>query len=409
MEQPPGFTNPLKPHIECKLNRSLYGLKQAPRAWYDELFQALIGLGFQSSQADSSLFIKAGPDLVFILVYVDDILVTGSSPSACQQVIQHLSSQFPVKDLGPLHYFLGLQVTRKDRGLFLNQTKYAYDLLQKTDFLGAKACATPLGSFKLDNSSPLLADPTFYRSTVGALQYLTWTRPDLAFAVNQVCQFMHQPRESHLGAVKRILRYLKGTLEHGLWFQQGSTHLHAYFDADWAGCPIDRRSTSGYCVFFGSNLISWSAKKQPTVARSSTEAEYRGIALAAAELVYISKLFRDIGLYLANPPTLWCDNQSAMALASNPVFHARTKHIEVDYHFIRELVLLGYVRLKFVSSSYQLADIFTKSLSTARFQFLCSKLSVCPAPFSLRGADRGTTENILATHLSQRLESSSCD
>ncbi|CAL9029449.1 unnamed protein product [Prunus brigantina] len=344
-----------------------------PRAWYDELFQALIGLGFQSSQADTSLFIKAGPDLVFILVYVDDILVTGSSPSACQQVIQHLSSQFPVKDLGSLHYFLGLQVTRSDRGLFLNQTKYAYDLLHKTDFLGAKACTTPLGSFRLDNSSPLLADPTFYRSTVGALQYLTWTRPDLAFAVNQVCQFMHQPRESHLGAVKRILRYLKGTLEHGLWFQQGSTHLSAYSDADWAGCPIDRRST---------------------------EAEYRGIALAAAELVYISKLFKDIGLYLADPPTLWCDNQSAMALASNPVFHARTKHIEVDYHFIRELVLLGYVRLKFVSSSYQLADIFTKSLSTARFQFLCSKLSVCTAPFSLRGADRATTE-INPSHSSQ--------
>ncbi|CAL8993855.1 unnamed protein product [Prunus brigantina] len=240
MEQPPGFSDPLKPHFVCKLNRSLYGLKQAPRAWYDELFQALIGLGFQSSQADTSLFIKAGPDLVFILVYVDDILVTGSSPSACQQVIQHLSSQFPVKDLGSLHYFLGLQVTRSDRGLFLNQTKYAYDLLHKTDFLGAKACTTPLGSFRLDNSSPLLADPTFYRSTVGALQYLTWTRPDLAFAVNQVCQFMHQPRESHLGAVKRILRYLKGTLEHGLWFQQGSTHLSAYSDADWAGCPIDR-------------------------------------------------------------------------------------------------------------------------------------------------------------------------
>ncbi|KAI5317937.1 hypothetical protein L3X38_037644 [Prunus dulcis] len=164
MEQPPGFTNPLKPHFVCKLNRSLYGLKQATRAWYDELFQALISLGFQSSQADTSLFIKAGPgpDLVF-----------GSSPSACQQVIQHLSSQFPVKDLGPLHYFLGLQVTRTDRGLFMNQTKYAYGLLHKTDFLGAKACATPLGSFKLDNSSPLLADPTFYQSTVGALQYLT--------------------------------------------------------------------------------------------------------------------------------------------------------------------------------------------------------------------------------------------
>ncbi|CAL9018941.1 unnamed protein product, partial [Prunus brigantina] len=215
--------------------------------------------------------------------------------NACQALIQQLSEKFPVKDLGPLHYFLGLEVKRTASGLFLSQTKYACDLLQRTDFLGAKPCATPLGSYKLDNSGMLLSDPTFYRSTAGALQYLTWTRPDLSFAVNLVCQHLHQPRTNHLGAVKRILRYLKGSLDMGICFRKGPLVMQAYSDADCAGCPLDRRSTSGWCVFLGSNLISWSAKKQPNVSRSSTESEYRGIAMTAAELVYIAKLFKDIG------------------------------------------------------------------------------------------------------------------
>ncbi|CAL8990582.1 unnamed protein product, partial [Prunus brigantina] len=235
--------------------------------------------------ADSSLFIKSGSSLILVLVYVDDIIVTGNNNAACQALIQQLSEKFPIKDLGPLHYFLGLEVKCTASGLFLSQTKYACDLLQRTDFLGAKPCATPLGSYKLDNSGMLLSDPTFYRSTVGALQYLTWTRPDLSFAVNLVCQHLHQPRTNHLGAVKRILRYLKGSLDMGICFRKGPLVMQAYSDADWAGCPLDRRSTSGWCVFLGSNLISWSAKKQPTISRSSTESEYRGIAMIFSQLI----------------------------------------------------------------------------------------------------------------------------
>ncbi|XP_048425193.1 uncharacterized mitochondrial protein AtMg00810-like [Pyrus x bretschneideri] len=338
MQQPPGFLDSNSSHFVCKLKKSLYGLKQAPRAWFDKLFQALHTLGFHQSQS-ASLFVLHGPQLVIVLVYVDDILVTGPYSQLCQQFIQQLSTQFPVKDLGPLHYFLGLEVHRSPNGLFLHQTKYLLDLLKKTNMEGAKPCCTPLGSQKLDHSGPLLSNPTEYRSIVGGLQYLTWTQPDLAFAVNQICQFMHALREQHLQAAKRVLRFLKGSISHGLWFTKGPITLSAYSDADWDGCTFDRRSTSGYCVFLGSNLISWSAKKQSTVARSSTEAEYCSLAHTAAELTWVCKILKDLHFPLPTLPTLWCDNISAISLAFNPIFHARTKHVEIDYHYIRELVL----------------------------------------------------------------------
>ncbi|KAM1830529.1 hypothetical protein ACFX13_020749 [Malus domestica] len=388
MQQPPGFSDPNLPHHVCKLRKSLYGLKQAPRAWFDKLFQALIRLGFQQSSSDASLFVLPSHTPVMVLVYVDDILVTGPDSSICNLFIQNLGAIFPVKDLGPLHYFLGLEIQRSSTGLFLHQTKYLLDLLGKTNMAGAKPCCTPLGSNKLDHSGPFLSNPTEYRSIVGGLQYLTWTRPDISFAVNQICQFMHAPRDQHMQAAKRILRYLKGTISEGLWFRKGAPNLTAFSDADWAGCLFDRRSTSGYNIFLGSNLISWSAKKQATVARSSTEAEYRSLAHTATELTWICKIFRDLGFPLSQTPTLWCDNISAISLASNPVFHARTKHVEIDYHYIRELVLANLIKVHFVCSQDQLADIHTKSLSKSRFTALKSKLPLgsSTAPkLSLRG------------------------
>ncbi|TQD70684.1 hypothetical protein C1H46_043779 [Malus baccata] len=230
---------------------------------------------------------------------------------------------------------------------------------------GAKPCSTHLSTTKLDHSSPLLENPSEYRSLVGALQYLTWTRPDLSFAVNLVCQFMHSPRISHLQAVKRILRYLKGSLDLGLWFSKSSQapSIQAFSDADWAKCYLDRRSTCGYCVFFGNSLISWSAKKQPIVAHSSTEAEYRSLANTVAEITWICKLLADISYSLPHSPKIWCDNLSAISLAKNPVFHARTKHVEIDYHYIREKVLANQVSVQFICTQDQVADICTKSLS----------------------------------------------
>jgi hypothetical protein len=337
MAQPQGFIDPLRPNHVCKLHKSLYGLKQAPRAWFERFTSQLEILGFHASTADPSLFtFKANHDTLYLLLYVDDIIITGTSPSLITNLIHKLQTTFELKDLGPLHYFLGLQLHYHTTGFSVHQTKYASDLLQRFDMTNCKPSSTPYSStsrLTKDQGTPLV-DPTSFRSLVGALQYLTFTRPDLSFAVNQVCQFMHSPTDTHLIAAKWILRYIKGSLSSGLLFQPGSLNLQAYADADWAGDPLDRRSTSGYVVFLGFTPITWVSKKQCTVSRSSTEAEYRSLASATAEVFWIRMVLKDLGLFLPNPPILWCDNLSALALASNPVFHARTKHIEVDYHFI---------------------------------------------------------------------------
>ncbi|KAM1319725.1 hypothetical protein ACFX2H_004687 [Malus domestica] len=249
--------------------------------------------------------------------------------------------------------------------------------------LDSKPCSTPCLPYNrlvLDDGTPY-NNPALYRSVVGALQYLTFTRPDIAFAVHQVCQFMQRPMESHFSAVKRILRYLKGTLNLGIHYVRGglevnSDTIRAFSDADWAGDPNDRRSTTGFVVFLGSNPISWSSKKQQTVSRSSTEAEYRALATAAAELDWIKQLLTVLHLAIPSSPVLFCDNMSAIALSSNPVLHQRTKHIEVDIYFVRERVAKKHLEVQFVSSSEQYANIFTKGLSTPLFQTHCRNLSL---------------------------------
>jgi histone deacetylase 1/2 len=209
---------------------------------------------------------------------------------------------------------------------------------------------------------------TEYRSLVGALQYLTITRPDISYAVNRVCQYLHAPREPHLTAVKRILRYVRSTALYGLHLRPApSSVLSAFSDMDCAGNPDDRRSTGGYAVFFGPNLIVWSARKQATVFRSSTEAEYKAVADATAEFIWVQSLLRELKISHGRPPVLCCDNIGATYLSSNPVFHARTKHIEVDYHFVRERVTQKFLQIKFISSKDQLAGIFTKLLSLPLF------------------------------------------
>lgn len=248
----------------------------------------------------------------------------------------------------------------------------------------------------------VMDDPHFYRSIVGALQYATITRPDIAFSVNKVSQYMHNPTTNHWAAVKRIWRYLNGSSSHGLTLRPDSSFsLHAYCDADWAGCPDDRRSTSGFCIYFGSNLISWSSKKQPTVSRSSTEAEYRSLAITSAELIWVQFLLAELHFFLSSPPVLWCDNIGATFLASNPMFHARTKHVEIDYHFVRERVAHNELLIRFICSKDQIGDIMTKSLSTPRFLLLRDKLTVASPPSACEGAVKVQLDSSISTTTGQ--------
>lgn len=295
LRQPPGFVDPAKPDHLCLLHKSLYGLKQAPHAWFQRLSKVLHQLGFTGSKTDPSLFIyKSAGTILYMLVYVDDIILTGNRSAAIDIVVEQLSSTFALQDMGALSYFLGIEVKSTGPDLLLSQKKYTLKVLNKAGLSQCKPANSPCSpSVHLSlGDSPCYDNPVRYRQTVGALQYLTLTRPDIAFAVNKVCQFMHSPTKNHWSAVKRILRYLQGTQDHGLLFQRNSELiLHAYTDADWAGCPDDRRSIGGFAIYLGSNLISWAARKQRAVSRSSTESEYKALADTVVELTWLESLF----------------------------------------------------------------------------------------------------------------------
>ncbi|GKC32300.1 ribonuclease H-like domain-containing protein [Tanacetum coccineum] len=282
--------------------------------------------------------------------------------------------------------FLG-SVTRNTSGMFLSQQKYATEVLERAGMLTCNPCRTPVDTdSKLAAAGDPVSDPTLYRRLAGALQYLTFTRPDISYAVQQVCLFMHDPREPHFSALKRILRYVRGTLTSGLQLYSSTTSsLVAYSDADWAGCPTTRRSTSGYCVFLGNNLLSWSSKRQFTLSRSSAEAEYRGVANAVAETCWLRNLLRELHTPLSTATIVYCDNVSAVYLSSNLVQRQRTKHIEIGIHFVRDLVTTGHIRVLHVPSRYQYADIFTKGLPTALFDEFRDSLSVRSSPAQTAG------------------------
>jgi len=249
-----------RPDMVYRLNKSLYGLNQATRAWYSQFAMFLLTLGFTEAKSDTSIFIyRRGDETAYLLLYLDDIVLTAFSQQLLQRIISSLQQEFAMKDLGQLHHFLGVTVETRPSGLFLHQRQYALDILERAGMTDCKPCSTPVDTqakLSADLGDPV-ADPTDYRSLAGALQYLTFTRPDLTYVVQQVCLHMHDPRESHLAALKRLLRYVRGTVGFGLVLHRSPTsELVVYTDADWAGCPDTRRSTSGYAVFLGGNLVS---------------------------------------------------------------------------------------------------------------------------------------------------------
>ena len=376
---PPGV-HTTKSNQVCKLVKSLYGLKQASRQWYERLTSLLIQHGYKQATSDHSLFVKStSSSFTILLVYVDDVLLAGDSLAEFQHMKTVLNVAFKIKDLGRLKYFLGLEIAHSSKGISICQRKYCLDLLSDTGFLGSKPSNTPSDpAIKLHNDiGPVFDDVPAYRRLIGRLIYLNTTRPDITFITQQLSQFLSKPSMIHYNAACRVLRYLKKSPGQGLFFPRDShIHLIGFSDADWAGCIDTRKSVSGSCFYIGKSLISWRTKKQNTVSRSSSEAEYRALASATCELQWLLYLLKDLSITCTKLPVLFCDSQSALHIAANPVFHERTKHLEIDCHIVRERFLAGTMKLIPVSSSNQHADFFTKSLLPKPFYELMSKLNL---------------------------------
>ncbi|KAH9658123.1 retrovirus-related pol polyprotein from transposon RE1 [Citrus sinensis] len=369
MQQPKGFVDKSKPNCVCRLHKALYGLKQAPRAWFEKLRGCLLQWGFRNSKSDSSLFLrKTKVSLIMVLIYVDDILVTGPNSEELDSFIQQFNIVFALKDLGRLSYFLGIEVLY---GVITPMYSGKDSKLQKI-------VKGDLGYY--------VEDATHYRSIVGGLQYLILTRPKIAYSVHKLSQYVSAPTMQHLMACKRVLKYLKEIQDYGLKFvKDGDLKITSFTNADWGSDLDDRKSIGAYCVYLGNNLISRSSKKQTVVTKSSSKSEYRALASTASEIAWLKSLFLEMEVCCVERPTIWCDNMSATELAKNHVFHSRTKHIEIDVHFIQDKVLVGDLKICYVPSEDQIADILTKPLSSPQFNYLRDKLNVFPCPLSLRG------------------------
>lgn len=335
-------------------------------------------MGFETSSGDHTLFTKhAGNVYMVVLVYVDDIIIASSCDHATELLKKALQTSFKLRDLGPLRYFLGLEIARSSAGITLCQRKYILDLLTETGLLGCKPSSIPMDpSIKLSSEDgDLLDNAERYRRLVGKLLYLTFTRPDITFAVHKLCQFTASPRTPHMHAAYKVLHYLKGTVGQGLFYSSTSDlKLSAFADADWGSCGDTRRSVSGLCVFVGTALIVWKSNKQDTVSCSTAESEYRAMSEAVREMIWFRNLFEDLWIGSTGPAPLYCDNTAAIHIANNSVFHERTKHVERDCHIVRERVKSGMIKTLHVRSENQLADLLTKPLYPGPFRHLLSKM-----------------------------------
>ena len=298
-EQPLGFVAQGESGLMCRLRCSLYGLKQSPRAWFDRFSFVVQEFGMLHSTTDHSVFYhhNSSGQCIYLVVYVDNIVIIGSNQDGIQKLKQHLFTHFQTKDLGKLKYFMGIEIAQSSSGVVISQQKYALDILEETGMLDCKPTDTLVDpNVKLvPRHGESLGNPGRYRRLVGKLNYLTITRPDIYFPVSVVSQFLQSPCDSHWDVVIRILRYIKSTPSQGVLYEnKGHTQVVGYTDADWAGSPTDRRSTSGYCVFIGGNLISWKSKKQHVVARSRAEAEYRAMTLATCEFIWLRHLLQKL-------------------------------------------------------------------------------------------------------------------
>jgi hypothetical protein len=398
MAQPEGFEEPGKEHLVCKLHKSLYGLKQAPRVWYQTLCEYLEGLRFKRLIKDRCVFVGTfNGQLCYIAVYVDDLLIMAPNQPLVDQVKSALNARFKMSDLGEVSYLLGWSIIRNraERTIFIHQEAYAIKVLERFNHSECHPVSTPL-----DASSRLTKDMCAstpdeiqqmeripYREAVGSFMYLMMgTRPDLANFLRETSQFLATPGSAHWNAVKRGLRYLKGTRSHGIWlggneskieFDSGN-FLSAYSDADYSNCVDTRRSVGGYITFFCSSPISWLSRKHHTVTLSTAEAEYMALCQTVQEVTFLMTILSELGLNHNDPVVIFEDNQSCIKIANNPELHGRSKHIDVRYHFVQEKVERNEITIKYCNTTEMIADIFTKALAKPQFEYLKSKLRNVP-------------------------------
>ena len=381
MEQPEGFVDPDQPEYVCKLDKSLYGLKQSARCWNSTLDTYLKENGYRQSSADSCMYIKStkSPDgkvkFVILAVFVDDFIpVSNDLQMLCKEKAA-FCEKFDMDDKGEIHDVLGLLVTRdrQNRVLTISQPDFTKNVLLRFGMDKSRPVATPMdGScqFRKFSEDDKPCDKQRYQQAIGCLTYAAMsTRPDISVAVNTLSQYMACPSEQHWTGIKRILRYLNGTVQYGLVFTgNDGAELVGYSDADWAADLDTRRSTSGYVFKIGGAIVNWCSKRQLTVAKSSTESEYVALSAAAQESVWLRRLLTDFGFEVTSPTTLYEDNTGAIELSKNPKFHNRTKHIDVAYHFTRERVLSNELSVIHCSTDDMVADAMTKGLGRVKFE-----------------------------------------
>jgi hypothetical protein len=382
VEQPLGYVKEGSESKVYKLRKALYGLKQAPRAWYSKIEKYFAKEGFEKCPHEHTLFVKHDDKNNWLIVslYVDDLIFTGNNSGMFSKFKNSMMETFDMTDLGKMRHFLGVEVIQDSQGIFMCQHRYAKEVLERFGMENSNAVCSPMvtGTKLSKHDQGNEVDSTQFKQIIGSLMYLTATRPDLMFAVNMIARFMEHPVETHMMAAKRILRYLKGTMELGILYKKGeSRKLLAYSDSDYGGDIDDRKSTSSYVFMLGSGAIAWSSRKQPIVTLSTTEAEFIAAAHCVCEGIWLKRILDSIGLQQQSCLTVLCDNSSTIKLSKNPVMHGRSKHIDIRFHFLRDLSCEGLVELVYCASKEQLADVMTKALSLPQFENFRKLLGVC--------------------------------
>ena len=386
MMQPEGFAVKGQKNLVCKLNKSIYGLKQSPRCWNQNLDAFLKELNFIQSKSDPCVYTRINGELMIIAIYVDDIVIAGKSVGQIDELKEKLKCKYKLSDLGDLKYFLGVKVDKlKNGSFFLSQEAFTRRILQTFRLADANPVKTPVDinvKLRASDEKSKLCDPVLYQSAIGSLLYLSGkTRPDVAFIVNKLARFCAKPSVEHMSAVKRVLRYIKGTINFGLLYsKQKSDDCVGYCDSDWAGDVEDRKSTSGYSFQLGGAAISWNSTKQSCVALSTAEAEYVALSHAAQEAAWLNHLLSDLKYSKRKPMVIYEDNTAAICIANDSQCNKKTKHIDLRFHYIRDQIYQKKICLEYCKSEDMVADILTKGLSPDKFLKLRTLIGVISSP-----------------------------